>query len=306
MKDKRSLFSHIGRKSRFSDRLLNRSGQHANRSRFGTFVIILILTMFGLFSLLPMVLIINMAFKPVSELFIYPPPLFVQNPTLGSFRVLFDIMSNGWVPFTRYLFNTVFITFAAIVGNLFLASLAAYPLAKRSDAPGIKAIFFIVTASLMFSPVVNDVVNYMTISSLSWINSYASAIVPSFATGLSLFLLRQFMVQIPDTLIDAACIDGAGEYRTLFSIVLPNVRPALVTLAIFNMQALWGIGNIPYIYREEMKTLPYAMGQLLSGGIMRTGPNAAASVIILIVPIVFFLLAQSRILETMVASGIKE
>jgi ABC transporter, permease protein len=287
-------------------KLFSRTGRHANRSRAGTCFIVLVLTLFGLFSLMPMVLIVNMAFKPVSELFIYPPPLFVQNPTLNSFRVLFDIMSNGWVPFTRYLFNTVFITGTAIVANILLASLAAYPLAKHGQAPGVSAIFFIVTASLMFSPVVNDVVNYMTISGLGWIDNYASAIVPSCATGLSLFLLRQFMVQIPDSLLDAARIDGAGEYRTLFLIILPNVKPALVTVAIFNMQALWGVGNIPYIYREEMKTLPYAMGQVLSGGIMRTGPNAAASVVLLVVPVVFFLLAQSRIMETMVASGLKE
>jgi len=116
-------------------KLFSHSGRHANRSRTGTFFIVLVLTLFGLFSLMPMVLIVNMAFKPVSELFIYPPPLFVHNPTLNSFRVLFDIMSNGWVPFTRYLFNTVFITATAIVINVLLASLAAYPLAKHGEAP---------------------------------------------------------------------------------------------------------------------------------------------------------------------------
>ena len=255
---------------RLRRRLLGRSGRRANRSRTGNFLIILVLAFFGLFSILPLVMAVSQAFKPINEIYIYPPHLFVENPTLGNFKMLMDLMTNTWVPFTRYIFNTVFITLAGTLGNVIICSMAAYPLAKHK-APGVNALFGLVTFALMFSPVVSDIANYMTMSALRWLDSYAAIIVPACATSLGLFLMRQFMVQIPDDMIKAAYIDGASDYRVFWTIIMPSVKPAWLTLAIFSFQGLWTVGNTPYIYREELKTLSYALSQIIGGGVARAG-----------------------------------
>ncbi|MHB1454871.1 MAG: carbohydrate ABC transporter permease [Saccharofermentanales bacterium] len=286
-------------------RIKGRVGYHANRSEAVTGIIFALLAIFGLFSVLPLIMTVSQSLKPTSELFLYPPKILVQNPTFSNFKVLFDLMNNSWVPISRYLFNTVFISVAGTVLNIIICSLAAYPLAK-SKAPFMGFIFGMVTMALMFTPVVNDVVNYSTMSGLNWVDQYSSIIVPAGATSLGLFLMRQFMIQIPDELIKAARIDGAGEYMTLFRIVMPNVRPAWLTLGIFSFQVLWNTGNTPYIYREELKTLPYALSQIVAGGITRIGAGAAVGVVIMIVPIAFFIFSQSQIMETMTTSGIKE
>lgn len=282
-----------------------RSGKNANRSRSGTVVIVIIMGLFGLFSVMPIIIAVNMSLKPISEIFIYPPRIFVQNPTGRNFKILFEILSYTWVPFSRYIFNTVFITLIGTLGNVLLCSMAAYPFAKHG-APGFRTMFGIVTLSLMFNVVVGDVANFITISSLGWLDNYLAVIIPAFATPLGLFMMRQFMVQIPDDMINSAKIDGASEYKVFLRIIMPQVKPAWLTLSIFSFQALWALNNTPYIYSEELKTLGYAMNQILTSGVVRTGPGAAASVIMMIPPIVFFILSQSQIMQTMTASGIKE
>ena len=281
-----------------------RTGKHANRSKAVTCFIVILLAVFGLFSVLPLVMTVSQAFKPTSELYLYPPRFFVQNPTIGNFKMLFDLMNSSWVPFTRYAFNTILISVCGTVLNIVVCSMAAFPLAK-SKAPFMGALFGLVTAALMFTPLVGDIVNYLTMSALGWIDSYLALIIPAAATSLGLFLMRQFMVQIPEDLLNAARIDGTSEYGILVRIVVPNVKPAWLTLAIFSFQSLWSISSSPYIYREELKTLPYALSQVVAGGIARAGAGAAVGVVIMIVPILFFILSQSQIMETMTASGIK-
>lgn len=283
----------------------SKSGRRANRSRTGTALIVIVVAFFAVFSALPLILMISQAFKPAGELYLYPPKLFPQNPTLGNFKTLFDVMSNSWVPFSRYLFNTLLIAVAGTLGNILVSSMAAYPLAK-SRAPFVGFLFGMVTLALMFTQLVNDIANYMTMSALGWIDTYAALIVPGMATSFSLFLMRQFMIQIPDDLLSAARIDGAGEYAIFFRIVMPNVKPAWLTMALFSFQGLWSVGSTPYIYREEMKTMTYALNQIVSGGLARIGAGAAVTLLMMTVPILFFILTQSQIMETMTASGIKE
>lgn len=285
--------------------LLDKTGKNANRSRFVTFLIIGLIALYGLFSCLPIILAVNQAFKPINEFYIYPPKIIVENPTTSNFKMLFDLMTTTWVPFSRYVFNTFFITIIGTVGNVLICSMAGYPLAKHK-APGIGFLFGLVTVALMFTAMVSDVANYMTISWLGWLDSYTAAVVPAFATSLGLFLMRQFMVQIPDDMIKSAYIDGANEYQIFWRIIMPQVKPAWLTLSIFSFQGLWNTGNIPYIYREELKTMGYALSQIVTGGIVRAGAGAAVGVVMMIVPIMFFVFSQSRIMETMVASGIKE
>lgn len=286
-------------------RLFSNRTKRLNRSKSGDLVLILIIVVFGLFSLLPMVMSINQAFKPLNEIFRYPPRIFVQNPTLSNFKQLFSLMTTTYVPFSRYIFNTVFVTAAGTIGHVLIASMAAYPLAKHR-APGLGLMFGMVTVALMFNPSVADIANYITMSSLHWIDTYFAMIVPAMASSLGLFLMRQFIVTIPDSLLESARLEGASEYRIFWSIIMPNIKPGWLTLAMFSFQTLWNSTFSTYIYSEEMKTLPYALNQIVTSGIVRQGASAAVGVIMMIVPVTFFIFSQSRIMETLSTSGIKE
>jgi ABC-type glycerol-3-phosphate transport system permease component len=285
---------------------MSNRAEKVNRTKAGNMAIFVVLGAFGIFSVLPLVLTVSNAFKPLHELFLFPPRLFVRNPTLDNFAMLFSLLSNSWVPFSRYIFNTVFITVAGTIGHILVCSLAAYPLAKRQSMPGAKVLFQLIILSMMFHPIVTDVVNYITMSAIGFVDTYLAIIVPAFGSTFGMFLMRQFMTQIPDSIIEAARIDGAGEYRTWWQIIMPNVKSAWLTLAIFQVQGLWNGAHTTYIYREELKTMPYAMSQIVAGGVIRAGAGAATHVIMMIIPITFFIVSQSKIIETMATSGMKE
>lgn len=279
--------------------------KRVNRSFMGSFSLFLFLAVAGVFMVVPLVYTVNNAFKPLDELFLFPPRLFVHRPTLDNFYDLSSLMSTSWVPFTRYLFNTLFITGAGIVGHVLLASAAAYPLAKLAF-PGRTLLFSIVVLSLMFSAQVTAVPNYMIVSWMHLVNTYAAVIVPAFAFPLGLYLMKQFMEQIPDAILEAAKIDGASEYRIFWTVVMPNVKPAWFTLIILLFQMLWGTDGNGFIFNESLKPLHYALGQIAAGGIARSGVGAAVGLLLMAVPIVLFVLFQSRIIETMASSGMKD
>ncbi|WP_127530158.1 carbohydrate ABC transporter permease [Paenibacillus kobensis] len=276
-----------------------------NRSFTVSFILFLFLAAFGAFMALPLVYAVNNAFKPLDELFIFPPQFFVNNPTTDNFYDLVALMGNSWVPLSRYITNTLFITITGTVGHILLASAAAYPLAKYRFM-GSKMLFSIVVMSLMFSGHVTAIPNYMVMSWLGWINTHASIIIPSLAFPLGLFLMKQFMEQIPDALLEAAKIDGANEYRIYWSVVMPNVKPAWLTLMILQFPMLWGSDGGNFIYSENLKTLHYALGQITAGGIARAGVGAAVALLLMIVPITLFIISQSNVIQTMATSGMKE
>lgn len=276
-----------------------------NRSVSGDLGIYFILIFFGLFMAFPLVYAINSAFKPLDEIFVYPPRLFVKNPTMDNFQDLLVIMGKSWVPFSRYFFNTVFITTLGTAGHLLISSMGAYVLAKY-NFPGGKGFFNLVVVALMFSGYVTAIPNYIIMSKIQWVDTYWAIIIPSFASPMGLFLMKQYMEGVPDALIEAAKIDGAREWRIFSTIVLPVVKPAWLTLMIFSVQGLWNTKASNFIYSEELKTLPYALQQILSGGIARAGVGSAVSLVMMIVPIAVFIIAESNILETMASSGIKD
>jgi len=286
-------------------RLAFRVRRKLNRSFTVTFLLFAFLGLFGCFSAIPLIYAVNNAFKPLDELFIFPPRIFVRNPTLDNFYDLFALMGNSWVPLSRYIVNTLLITIIGTAGHILLASAAAYPLAKYRF-PGSRALFTIVVLSLMFSGHVTAIPNYMVMSWLGWINTHLSIIVPSLAFSLGLFLMKQFMEQIPDALLEAAKIDGASEYRIFWSIVMPNVKPAWLTLMILQFPTLWGSDGGNFIYSENLKTLHYALGQISQGGIARAGVGAAVALILMIVPITMFVISQSNVIQTMASSGMKD
>lgn len=277
-----------------------------NRSFGGDLGIFLFLALGAIFMALPMVYAVSNAFKPLDELWMFPPRFFVRNPTLRNFHALFTLMANSWVPFSRYIYNTFFITFVGTIGHVIIASLCAYPLAKKKF-PGSRAFFNMIVLALMFHASVTAIPNYLTVSRIGWIDTYWALVVPAFAGPLGLYLMKQFMEQmIPDSLLESATIDGASEWMVFWRIVMPIVKPAWLTLIIFSFQNLWGIGSNVFIYSEELKTLPYALGQIMAAGIARAGVGAAVQVLMMVVPVIIFIITQSNIIETMATSGMKE
>ena len=279
--------------------------RHPNRSIAGDIGIYLLLGIVALAMAFPLIFAIGSALKPLDELFRFPPTIFPQHPTLDNFSDLLVTMGQSWVPFSRYLTNTVFITFFGTFGHLIIASMAAFVLAKY-DFPGGKTFFSIVVTALMFSGYVTGIPNYVIMSSLGMIDTYWALLLPAFAAPIGLFMMKQFMESLPTALIEAAHIDGAGEFRIFWSIVMPNVKPAWLTVIIFSVQSLWNSSAATVIYSEAKKTLVYAFQQIQAGGIARTGQAAAVTVVVMSVPILIFILSQSQILETMASSGIKD
>ena len=277
-----------------------------NRSAGGDTGITIMLTILGLFMFIPMYYVVIQSLKPLDELFMFPPRFYVMRPTLENFGDLFTLMSDSWVPFSRYIFNTVFITICGTLGNLVFASMAAYSLAKLKF-PGRNAIFQLIVTSLMFHSTVNQVTHFIILSSFGWIDTYLSIIVPSMATTMGLYLMKQFMeTSVPDTVLESARLDGASEFRTYLIIAMPMVKPAWLTLMIECFKSLWNSGSSIYVHSEELKTFNYAIQQIISGGIARSGAGAASTVVMMMVPILVFVLNQSQIIETMGSSGMKD
>lgn len=287
-------------------KLLRRSKirKRVNRSRSGDIALFVFLAICGTFSLLPLILTVNNAFKPLDEIFFFPPRFFVRNPTWDNFSDLVNALGSSLVPFSRYFFNTIFVTIVGTFGHVVVASMCAYPLAKHK-VPGGAFVSGLVTYSLMFPAAVTAIPNYIILNGLGLIDSYWALILPAISSTLGLFLMKQFMTQIPMSLIESAKIDGAGEFKIFWKIVMPLVKPAWLTLIILLFQSLWANPGSQYIYREDFKMVSYALSQIATAGPARQGTLAAVSLIMILIPIVVFVLSQSQIMETMAHSGMK-
>ncbi|MBR6344928.1 MAG: carbohydrate ABC transporter permease [Lachnospiraceae bacterium] len=286
-------------------KLFKKRAKQLNRSVAGNTLLFAIMIICGLFMVLPLVMIVNNALKPLDELYQFPPKIFVRNPTLENFSDLFVLMNDSWVPFSRYILNTIIITGGGMVGHVIVASLAAYPLAKNKF-PGKDILFSMVVLSMMFSWTVTQIPQYLIISWLHINNNYLALILPAFSFGMGLYLMKQFMEQLPDSLMESARLDGANEWIIFWKIVMPNVKPAWLTLAIFQFQQMWGNTGSLFLRDEQLKPLQFALQQITAGGIARAGAAAAVTFIIAAVPITFFLICQSNVLETMTTSGMKD
>ena len=277
-----------------------------NRSRGGDAGITFVLSILGLFMFLPMVYVVSQSLKPLDELWMFPPRFFVVNPTLSNFTDLFTLMNTSLVPFSRYIFNTVFVSVIGTTGNLFFSSLAAYAMAKIKF-PGGKAMFKTVRTSLMFHATVTAITSFLIMSKLGWIDTYWARIVPAWATSLGLYLMKQFMeTNVTDAVLESSRLDGASELRTYWVIAMPMVKPAWLTLIIYSFKDLWNAGASVYIQSEQLKSFNYAIQQVMAGGIKRAGAGAASTVIMMLVPILVFVISQSNIIETMGSSGMKD
>ncbi len=291
----------IKRKRRF----FRKREKQLNRSMAGNTLLFVLMFICGIFMVLPLVMIINNALKPLDELYQFPPKIFVRNPTLENFSDLFVLMNDSWIPFSRYILNTIIITGFGMVGHVVVASLAAYPLAKHKF-PGKNILFGMVVLSMMFSWTVTQIPQYLIISWMGINNNYLALILPAWSFGMGLYLMKQFMEQLPDSLMESAKLDGATEWHIFWTIVMPNVKPAWLTLAIFQFQQMWGNTGSMFLRDEQLKPLQFALQQITAGGVARAGAAAAVTFIIAAVPIIFFLICQSNILETMTTSGMKD
>ncbi len=269
----------------------------------------LVLIPMALFVALPILFIVSHAFKPTNELFAYPPRFFVRVPTFANFRNLVRVASDSGVPFSRYLFNSILVTVVGVFLSIMVTSTAAYALSKLKFK-GKKILFEINTLALMFVPIAVTIPRYLTISRMGLIDNYLVLILPLIAIPVGLFLVKQFIDQTPNEIIESAKIDGASEMQTFLKIVFPVILPAIATVGILSFQLIWNdiIGSSLYINDESMKTLSFyfsTLATLQGNPVAGQGMMAAASLIMFVPNIVIFIFLQSKVMNTMAHSGIK-
>ena len=277
--------------------------------RFFDITNLAIVTIIALVSVMPVIFIINNAFKPLSELFKYPPTFFVRNPTWQNFEEFFYATGETTVPFSRYLFNSIFVTVVTVFLVVAISCTAAYAFAKI-DFPGRDRIFNIIVLSLMFTPSVVMITKYLIVDKVGLINNYLGHILPQLALPVGVFLLKQFMEQVPDSLSEAARLDGASEFTVFWKIVMPAVLPAVGTVMIISFQNVWNDVTTSqyYMLDDSMKTLPYYIQTLTSSTgttVARQGASAAAGLLLFLPNFIIFAVMQKSMLKTMVTSGIK-
>lgn len=282
--------------------------RRSNRSPAGTVVLFILILISALFMLLPVLYAIGAAFKPLDEIYIFPPRLFAHNPTWKNFQEIASLADTFWVPMSRYLFNTILICSVTTLGHLLLSSLAAYPLALH-NFPGKRFLNTMVKWSLLFTSAAMLLPQYVVMSKLKIINTYWAIILPAMQSSLGLYLMMNFMTQVPQALLEAARLDGASEWRVWYQIVMPNIKPAWLTVMIFTFQAIWNTTGTTQmtqlIYDEKYKMVSSLLSQIVSGGTARAGVGSAFSLLLMLPPVILFILCQSRIIETMSNSGMK-
>ncbi len=284
---------------------MKKRGRLSRRRKQSSYGFLIVLLLLGAFMILPFVYAIVQSLKPLEEIMVFPPRFYVVKPTLENYVAMFRSAGGDWIPFGRYVVNSLFVTLAGTFLHVIVALLAAFPLAKMKFR-GSKVIFKIITYSLLFSGTVTAFPQYILMANFRMIDSYTALILPSVATPMGAFLLKNFMIQIPDTIMEAARMDGASNYRTLFQIVAPNLKPAVLTLIILVSQGMWNGSNASFVYTEKLKLLPTMLNQIVASGTARIGVGSAAAVFMMILPLIVFVVSQSKIIETMAFSGIKE
>lgn len=284
---------------------LKGTNRQAGGKKGGTIAIGLFLFILGLFMLLPIYLTVVMSVKPVEELFIFPPQMYTLRPTLDNFSDMFEALRSNRVPFSRYVFNSVAVTVSVTVLQCVFSAMAAFVLAK-CRFPASKFINGLIVTSLLYQSNVIYIMQYIVMSEMGIIDTPLALIFPAVASPMGLFLMRQSISQIPDSMIEAAKVDGAGLFRICWQIVMPNQKPALMTLIIFAFQGAWNIQSGSMVFQEQYKTLPTVVSQAAASGLARAGVAMAAAVFMLIPPIIVFILAQKQVIETMAHSGIKD
>lgn len=271
--------------------------------------IYLFLGVVGTTFALPLYLMVIQSLKPIEELFLWPPRFYVMRPTLENYFDLVLAAERTWVPFSRYVFNSFFVTATNVILYVLICCMAAYPLAKMRRMPLAQPIFSACLAALMFAPQVTVIPRYLVIAGMGMVDTYWALIIPTLGSSFGVFFMKQFLDQYPDALIEAAKIDGASEWGIFQKVVIPLTRPAWATLIIWQSMQVWRDTWSPMVFAhsEAMKTLPLAVRTMFSGELVvaRQGAQAAATFLESAPLIIIFVIMQSRIMKTMAHAGIK-
>ena len=273
------------------------------RSKVGNFFYFFFIIAAGCISVLPLIYCICTSLKPLDEILIFPPRFFVHRPTIANYTALPELLSNLRVPLSRYIFNSLFATLATTFLYVVVASMAAFVLCK-SKIKFKKTIFYIIQFSLLFNAYTLSVPQYLIFTWMNIIDTYWVYILPHFASTMGVFLMKQYMEgALPNALLEAAKIDGAGYFRIFWTIVMPIVKPMWLTLTLFTFRDVWA--TVP-IFSETLKTLPTIMSQITAGGVARSGSSMAVTCLLMIPPVVVYMISQSNVMESMSSAGIKE
>lgn len=288
-------------------------GKLRNRLRkitLGRVAVYGLMIMLVAFMALPLIYIINSAFKPLDELYIFPPRFLVENPTLQNFTDLFTTLGGTTVPFIRNVVNSLIQTFGIVILTCAVCAVGAYGMVVYRP-PGTRFLYEIVVSALMFSAHVTQISRYLVVNELGLVNTFWALILPGVASAYNFFLMRQFLVSYPRELIEAGRVAGASEMYIFFKLVLPAMKPVLSTLIVLSFVSSWNDFFTPLIYTtdESMRTLPLAL-QTIAGGagsaaIGNAGATAAATMLMTIPTVALFAIAQRNVMETMTYSGIK-
>lgn len=288
---------------------LNISGINPQRFAKGQLKFYAYLIPLAIFMMLPIIFIVMSAFKPMEELFAYPPRFFVKKPTLDNFIQLFSISGETRVPASRYLFNSILSTAVVMAATLYMSAAAGYILSKKKFK-GKSMLFAINNLALMFVATAVSIPRFFVIATVGLQDNFLANVIPLLAMPVGLFLIKQFVDQIPDALIEAAVIDGASDYRILSKIIIPLIKPALATVAILAFQSAWNNteSSTLYINNETLKTFSFYLSTLSNGSgntVAGQGIGAAASLIMFLPNLVLFIILQSQVMNTMTHSGLK-
>ncbi len=289
--------------------MANFQGNRINPSRFskGQIKFHVIALPLSIMMLIPVIFLFSNAFKPLGELFKFPPSIFVYNPTLDNFRNLLNLAGSTGIPMSRYFLNSLIVTVLTVILNIIISIMAAYVFSKKKFR--IKgALWEINQTALMFIATAVAIPRYLIIVNIGAYNTWFAHILPLIATPVVLFLVKQFVDGIPDALIEAAVVDGAGDAIILRKIIVPLAKPALATSVVLTFQQVWQ--NVEssnnYITSESLRTLTYYVNSVgTNNAVAAAGMMAAAQLVMFIPNLVIFIAMQSKVMNTMSHSGIK-
>ena len=269
----------------------------------------LFLTAFSLFMFLPIIYIFNHALKPYHELFLFPPTIWAREPSLANFAELLFVTQGTSIPISRYIFNSVVVAILCVIVMTIVSALCAYPLSKHKF-PGHKLVFGTIMLCLLFAPETVQIPRYLVAANIGIMNNYAGHVIPLVAMPVGVFLMKQFIDQVPNELIESARMDGAREWTVFLRVVVPICMPAVATIAMISFNDAWGNQetSVLYMQDEEMKTLPYYITTLtanMANNVARQGAAAAAAMLLFVPNLIIFLFFQSKVIATMAHSGIK-
>ena len=291
------------RKQKFQATKINPKRFHPSQIRY-----LIIIFPVALFMLLPLLYIFNHAFKPLEELFYYPPRFLVEQPTFANFSRLFKVTGTSGIPMSRYLFNSIIVTVLILIASVIISTMAGYALSKLNFKFK-KVINEINTIALMFVGIAVTIPRYLVVERLGLIDNFFVHVLPYLAVPVGLFLVKQFIDEIPNELIDACRVDGANDWQIYTKIILPLIKPAIATIVILSFQSVWNSADTSttYINNDSLKTFAFYMNTLTTGttGVAGQGMAAAASLIMFLPNLIIFIVMQSKVMDTMAHSGIK-